>query len=77
MMKAQRPAVVLVLSIGATIVSSLSCEAFTPEPPPPPPPDPAWVLSRPFPGIRSLNMAQCAAVVVFEAVRQQRVAADR
>lgn len=24
------------------------------------------------PGIRSLNMAQCAAVVVFEAVRQQR-----
>jgi tRNA (cytidine/uridine-2'-O-)-methyltransferase len=35
--------------------------------------DPARILTLPTePGIRSLNLAQCAAVVVFEAVRQQR-----
>lgn len=63
-MKVLKAAVALVPLV---ITAIAGCEALTGGgDPPPPPPDPAWVLSRPFPNIRSLNDVE---VVAFDEER--------
>lgn len=41
--------------VGAPLALAGACEAITGGEPPPKPPPPSWVVSRPFPEIRSLN----------------------